>query len=134
MDLDRKLVRYAGAAMAAAMAVIYYLIGAGVLTVVTPTGEEDGLLVFGILAGTAFAAGAALLLIFDARILWIAGALFQVLVVLMYIAVAPQRDPHFEVWGITLRLIQIPLIAGLLYLAIRAPHPSPRATRAGAGA
>ena len=124
MDLDRRLVRYVGAAAAALMAVIYYLIAAGVLVVVTPTTQNDDMLVFGLMAGTAFLTGAALLVLFDVRILWIVGLLFQVFVVVTYVTVAPQRVPEYEPWGITLRLLQIPLMAALAYLAVRAPHPS----------
>ena len=127
MDLDRKLVRYVGAGISLVMALIYYLIGAGAITVVTPTPAGDSMLVFGLLAGSAFATGAALLAMYDVRILWIVGLLFQVFVVFTYFAVAPQRDPQFEVWGITLLLIQIPLTVALAYLTFRPQHTVRRA-------
>jgi hypothetical protein len=45
------------------------------------------------------------------------------LVVWGYFAVAPSRTPAFEVWGITLRIIQVPLFAALVLLALRTPEP-----------
>ncbi len=60
------------------------------------------------------------------RSLWIAGAVFQVFVYFAYFNVAPQRDPPFEVWGITLRIIQIPLLLAVAWLALR---PQEAATR-----
>jgi hypothetical protein len=74
---------------------------------------------FGAAAGAAFLLGAALLVAFDRRVLWILGAILQVFVVWGYFAVAPDRTPSFEAWGIALRVIQLPLFAALLYLAVR---------------
>jgi hypothetical protein len=51
------------------------------------------------------------------------GAVLQLLVVWGYFAVALDRTPAFEVWGITLRFIQLPLFAALVYLSLRAPQP-----------
>lgn len=128
MLLDRHLVRYAAAALAVAMAVIYYLIGLGVLEVVTETPEGMSLFWFGIPAGSAFLLGAVLLVGFDRRILWMLGAVLQVFVVIGYLMVAPDRTPAFETWGITLRIIQVPLLAALVYLALRAPGRHTRQT------
>ena len=122
--MERRTVRYVGAAAAAAMAAIYYLIGIGVLKVVDPgatTGDTPDMLVFGAGAGTMFLVGAILLFGTDRRLLWVGGAVLQVLVAAMYVAVSPSRTPQFELWGITLRLIQVPLFAALLYLAWHAP-------------
>ena len=123
--MDRRTVRYVGALAAAAIAAIYYLIGIGVLKVVDPgatAGDAPDMIVFGGGAGTMFLVGAILLFGTDRRLLWIVGAILQVLVAAMYVAVAPSRSPQFEPWGITLRLIQVPLFAALLYLAWRAPR------------
>jgi glucose dehydrogenase len=95
------------------------LIGVGVLTVVTPVDGDQSMLVFGVSAGAAFVLGAALLFAFDRRALWILGAVLQLFVVWGYFAVAPDRTPSFEAWGISLRILQIPLLAALVYLALR---------------
>jgi hypothetical protein len=119
--MSRLTVRWIGAACAAAMAVIYFAIGSGVVQVVEPTDPPVDLLPFGALAGGAFLLGALLLATLDRRVLWILGAAFQIGVAIMYVVVSQQRTPPFEVWGITLRIIQIPLLAVLAYLALRAP-------------
>lgn len=119
MNLSRTTIRHAGAAMAALMAAIYFLIGAGVLQVVTPNDDPGFLFAFGASAGGAFLLGALLLVRFDRRWLWALGAIFQVFVFWGYFTVAPDRTPAFEPWGITLRIVQVPLLIALLYLAIR---------------
>jgi len=87
----RQTVRYVAAALAATMALIYFSIGAGVLNVVTPVDGDSSMLGFGAAAGAAFLLGAALLVAFDRRVLWILGAILQVFVVWGYFAVAPDR-------------------------------------------
>lgn len=119
MNLSRTTIRHAGAAVAALMAAIYFLIGAGVLQVVTPNDDPGFLFVFGASAGGAFLLGALLLMRFDHRWLWILGAALQVFVFWGYFTVASDRTPAFEPWGITLRIVQVPLLIALLYLAIR---------------
>ena len=76
---------------------------------------------FGVFAGLAFVLGASLLLAVDRRALWIAGAIFQVGVIVMYIAVAPQRTPAFETWGILIKLFQVAILVALVELVVRAP-------------
>ena len=119
MKLRRTTIRHAGAVVATVMAMIYFLIGAGVLQVVTPNEDPGFLFVFGASAGGAFLMGALLLMRFDRRWLWMLGAAFQVFVYWGYFAVAPDRTPAFEPWGIALRIVQVPLLIALLYLAVR---------------
>ena len=119
MKLSRATIRHAGAVVASVMAAIYFLIGAGVLQVVTPNEDPGFLFVFGASAGGAFLLGALLLMRFDRRWLWMLGAAFQVFVYWGYFAVAPDRTPAFEPWGIALRIVQVPLLIALLYLAVR---------------
>jgi hypothetical protein len=121
MHMDRHQVRLLGAALAAAMAAIYVLIGLGVLVVVEPVDGGPSMLSFGLSAGTAFLLGAVLLGTQDRRILWVAGIGFQILVIAMYFAVAPSRTPSYEVWGLTLRVLQVPLTLVLVRLAWSAP-------------
>ena len=121
--MNRHTIRLVAAGLAAAMAVIYFLIGVGVLTVVDGQAGDPSMLGFGASAGALFLVGAILLFEFDRRWLWIAGALLQIFVAAMYVAVSPERTPAFEVWGITLRVIQVPLFAALVYLALRPTAP-----------
>ena len=121
--MSRHAIRIAGAVAAAVMAVIYFGLGLGTLQVIDPATQKESLLPFGAAAGGAFLLGAALLVLADRRILWVLGAIFQVGVAIMYVVVGQQRTPPFEVWGITLRLIQVPLFIALVYLAVRRPTP-----------
>ncbi|MGZ8562839.1 MAG: hypothetical protein ACXWWU_04385 [Candidatus Limnocylindria bacterium] len=129
MNLSRTTIRRAGAMVAAVMAMIYFLIGAGVLQVGGSNEEREFLWVFGALAGGAFLLGAVLLMRLDRRWLWMLGAAFQVFVYWGYFSVAPDRTPAFETWGITLRIVQVPLLIALLYLAVRPPEPRPAEIR-----
>lgn len=118
IPISRRTARYLAAALAGAIATVYFSIAAGVLTVVTSAENDGSMVAFGISAGAAFLVGTLLLLAFDRRVLWILGAVLQVLVVWGYFAVAPDRTPAFEFWGISLRAIQVPLFAALVYLAV----------------
>jgi hypothetical protein len=125
MDLTRRRVRYIAGSAAAAMAAIYYLIGLGVLNIGgSTTGEMVDLGVFGGGAGTAFLILAALLFTTDRRWIWAIALVFQVFVYLIYVTASGGRDPAFEMWGITLRLLQLPVLIGLIYLSIRPTHRS----------
>jgi hypothetical protein len=126
MRLWRRTIRYTAAAVAASMALIYFGIGLGVLDVGGSEADQTFLIVFGGLAGGAFLLGALLLVRFDRRWLWVVGAVFQIFVYWAYFNVAKTRTPPFEVWGIALRIIQLPLLAALIYLAVRAPEPTSR--------
>jgi len=128
--LTRKRVRLIAAAAAATMAVIYYLIGLGVLYIGTgKSGEMVDLRVFGGGAGTAFLLLAVLLLTTDRRWIWILAALAQLWVYVIYMAASAGREPPFEIWGITLRILQLPVLAGLVYLSLTPTDHS--ATRQG---
>jgi hypothetical protein len=39
----------------------------------------------------------------------------------MYFSLASKRNPHFEMWGIVIRVVQFPLLASLIYLAVTSP-------------
>ena len=85
---------------------------------------QASMLAFGLPAALAFAVGAALLVLTDRRVLWVIGAVLQVLVISMYFAVAPTRVPSFEIWGIVVRVAQVTLLAVLAYLAVTRPGRS----------
>ena len=119
--IARRTVRYVAAALSATMAAIYALIGLGVLDVGGSAADKEGLWMFGAMAASAFALGAVLLLATDRRWLWILGVAFQMFVYVMYLVVSERRTPPFEIWGITLRIIQLPLLAALVALVVTPP-------------
>ena len=114
----RRRVRLFAAAMAAIVGLLYLLIGLSFVQVVQPApGDSSAQLYFGLPAALAFLFGACLLLLTDHRWLWVLGAILQVLVMSMYFAVAPTRVPSFELWGVLIRIAQVPLLIALAYLA-----------------
>lgn len=98
-------------AAAAATSVLYLAIFAGVLSVGRADVGELGIL--GV-AGAVFAAFAALLWWVRHRAVWIGVALFQLPLAAMYVAIAPERDPSFEVWGLTIRALSVVLVVALV--------------------
>jgi hypothetical protein len=46
-------------------------------------------------------------------------------VIVMYVVVAPQRTPSFEVWGILIKVLQATILAALTYLVLKSPAPRP---------
>lgn len=122
MRLDRHQVRALGAIVSGAMAVIYFLIGLGVLGIGgSRSGESVDLAMFGFAAGSAFLILALLLRLTDRRWLWVSALVAQVWVFLLYFAVSGTREPPFEVWGIVLRALHVPLMLALGHLAWRGP-------------
>jgi hypothetical protein len=119
LGMSRRTIRFGAAAVAAIMAATYFLIGLGVLNVGGSDSARAFLWVFGALAGGAFLLGAILLVTVDRRWVWVAGLLFQVFVYWAYVDVSKTRTPPFETWGITLRIVQLPLLVALGYLAIK---------------
>jgi hypothetical protein len=109
---QRRLVRLVAASISALTAVLYLLIGFGVLQVVETSSPDAP-------SGGAYLVGALLLISLDRRSLWVAGACLQVAVIVMYVVVGQQRTPSFEVWGLTIKAAQLVLLGALLYLAIR---------------
>lgn len=119
--MRRQTVRYAAAGVATVMALIYFMIGFEVVQIVTDQPAGSDIFGFGVGAGLLFLATAALTVLVDRRIVWAIAAVMQVLIAVMYFAVSPMRDPSFEMWGITLRVLQLGLFAALTYLALHKP-------------
>ncbi len=118
----RRAVRYLAAGLCVATALIYIAIGLGAISVVDEvSASAPPMLVFGAAAGATFLAGAVLLVATDQRVLWVVGALYQVAVIVMYLDVAPQRTPSFELWGVLIKILQVAILAALVYLAVRQP-------------
>jgi len=121
-EARRRTIRRVAAAASAATAALYFGIGLGVLTVVAEVSPAaPSMFDFGMPAGAAFLLGAVLLFAVDQRLLWLLGAILQVGVIVMYIAIAPQRTPSFEVWGILIKVLQATILAALVYLLLPGP-------------
>jgi hypothetical protein len=113
---DATTLRRFAAGVTGLMALIYLLIFAGPLSIGEATSGDLGIL--GV-AGLVFA-GMALLLWFVAKPLVLGAiAAVQVPIFAMYLAVAPERDPSFELWGVSLRVLQVVLVGALLMLLAR---------------
>jgi hypothetical protein len=121
----RRTIRVGLAVLSIATAAIYLGIGLGVLRVVDAAEGAPDLFGFGASAAAAFLFGTVLLLRFDHRGLWVLGAILQVSVVVMYFAVAPQRTPSFEAWGLLIKVLQVAIFAGLLFLVVGTPRRDP---------
>ena len=114
--------RYFAAALAAVAAVGYFLIAAHVLPVVE--NMDRSLTVFGLIAGCGFMFIAVVLLFVKRRIVWILGALLQVFVIAMYFVVGRDRTPHYEIWGLLLRIPQMLILVTLAYLSMKPTRTS----------
>jgi hypothetical protein len=120
--------RLAIAGLAAGSAVVYALIGFGVVGVVEAGPDDPSLFWFGIPASLAFLFGAVIMLASDRVLWWALGAIFQVFTIAAYFDVADRRTPAYEFWGIALRIVQMLILAGLVVLIARYPQ---RARRVG---
>jgi hypothetical protein len=122
-DRSRRQLRTWGAALCGAIALIYAAIALHLVSIVDGPAAEVARTqwAFAAPAAVVFLLGAFLLLRYDDRRLWAVGAVLQVLVFAMYLAVAPERQPAYELWGVTLRLLQLGLLVPLVLLAVRRP-------------
>jgi hypothetical protein len=109
--------RSAAAIVAALIAGVYGLIFAGVLSV--GRAEAGDLAILGV-AGAVFAVLALLLWRVPSRLLWAGVGLLQLLLTAMYVAVSPERDPSFEIWGLTIRGLSLVLLGILVALLVGA--------------
>lgn len=116
---SRERVRYIASGLAGATAVLYFLIGLGVVRVAESSADTPDLFEFGAMTGGAFAFGALLLAVTDRRELWVMGALLQMVVLIGYVAAADMRTPAFEFWGLAIKVFQLLLLVALTYLALR---------------
>jgi hypothetical protein len=110
-------------AASALIAALYLLIFAGVLSVGRAEAGDLGIL--GV-AGGVFVVIALLLWRLRSRVLWAGVAVLQLLLTAMYVAVAPERDPSFEVWGLSIRAV-----SGVLFVAVVAMLVASRQDRTG---
>jgi hypothetical protein len=115
MGADR--MRFVAAGVAGLVAVLYLLIGFDVITVVQDQAEAGAAPV--VIAGVLFAALAVLLLSTSSQRVLIAGAVLQVVVLLMYLVVSAERVPAFEAWGLGIKALQVGLLAAFVAMLMR---------------
>jgi len=112
------MLRLGLAAVAVAVAVVYILIATQSIHVAETAGKGSPFVpMFG--AAVAFLILAALLVLFDKLLIYLTGIALQLVVLIGYFAVAPSRDPHVEVWGIGLKIVQVLMLVVLVYLALK---------------
>ena len=117
---NRIALRYGAALIAGVVAVLYFLIAAGTIVVLTDQAQSgDG--VIPAVAGVAYAVLAVLLALTGKRSLLIAGAALALFTILGYFVVAPNRTPQFEAWGIAIKVLQAAIALGLGYLGLTKP-------------
>ena len=111
--------RSAAGTLAAVVAALYLIVGFEVVRVDGIADVEPGPAVPLVIAGVLFAALAALLFVVRRRIVWVLGAALQVLVIVGYVAISSERDPAFEPWGLTIKVLELALLVALSALALR---------------
>ncbi len=116
-------VRYLAVAAAAVTAVLYFLIGLQVLHIGESTSaaaaDKPDIFAFGAMTGVAFTVTAVLLYLFRSRPLWIAVIVLQVIVLAGYVAISGQRNPPYEIWGLTIKALQAVILVAVAYLLTR---------------
>lgn len=119
--------RYLGVAAAVAAAVLYLLIGVGVLSIGTAaSGQAPDLLSFGLLMGVLFGGVATLLVFVRSRAVWLVVGLFQVLVIVGYFAMSGIRTPAVEPWGLLVKACQAVVLVAVALLALGWPQEARR--------
>lgn len=120
-DAARPRLRAIAATLAATVAAVYGLIALHVVTVLEGPASQVARDQFAFAgpASLVFIVGALLLARYDDRRLWVLGAVLQLLIIAMYLSVADERQPAFELWGVTLRALQVFLLVPLTLLALR---------------
>jgi hypothetical protein len=99
--------------------VLYLLIALQVINVADMTGKDSPFVPM-VAAAAAFWLGAVLLVLVDRWLVWLLGGAVQLAVLIGYLMVAPSRDPHYEAWGLLIKVAQVVILLLLLYLAFTA--------------
>ena len=122
--MERALLIATGSVVATAL--LYFLIGLGVLNIGTSKeGAGNDLLGFGTVSGVAYLIVATLIYLIKRKLVWILAAVFDLLVIIVYFAVAGIRQPPYEVWGLLIKVLEVVLLGALAYLIYGARKPSP---------
>ena len=117
-------VRRAAAVTAGIIAVLYVLTGTGWVAVTAE--QEPGVIPPLLVGAVAYALLSALLVLARGRGPLVAGVALQVPALLLYVAIAAERIPAFEVWGLTIKALQVALLAACLALIARTRSPAAR--------
>ncbi len=104
-----------GVGASAVIALLYGGLYVGVLSIPGASDGERGIL--GV-AAAVFVVLTALLWWKPNRLVLAAGAALQVLLSWMYLAIAPERDPAFEIWGVSIRVVSLALLLTLVSLLL----------------
>lgn len=118
---NRVFLRYTAAGIAAVVAVLYFLIALGTIVVLTDQAQSGGAAIPAA-AGVAFAVLAVLLALSGRRAVLFTGVALAIFTIVGYFAVAPNRTPQFETWGIVIKALQAFLGLALGYLAFAQPR------------
>lgn len=97
----------AAALTAVVIAAVYGLLAAGVLDLGAAESGELGIL--GVAGGVHLLLAAALWT-WPRRLVLSTTVVLQLALAAMYVAIAPERDPHYEVWGVTIRALSVLLV------------------------
>lgn len=101
--------------LSAGIALMYGLMFLGILSVEGAADADRQILGF---AAAVFVVLTMSLWWWQSRLLWVGAAGLQLLMGAMYLTIAPERDPSFEVWGLTVRALSLVLLASLVGLLV----------------
>lgn len=119
--MNTSVVRNVAVGASVVAAALYLGIGLGVLDIGgSADGSDPGLLEFGVMMAAVSGITAVLLWFVRSRLLWIAVALTQFVVLFGYVAFAPHREPAFEPWGIAIKVAQAVVLGSMVYLVAHA--------------
>lgn len=118
--LESPRLRAGGAAASAVAALVYLLIGLGILSIGTArSGEAPDLPQFGVTMAVVSLAIAAVLLRLRSRIVLGAVAVLQLVVIVGYFALAGIRVPPVELWGLVIKGLQLVALGVTVALVVR---------------
>jgi hypothetical protein len=126
--MSTSVVRAVAVGASLVAAALYLLIGFGIVDIGESEGSDPALIQFGLLMGAIFAITAGLLWFVQTRLVLIAAAVVQVIVLIGYVAVASSREPAFELWGILVKVAQAVVLVAVAYLFIRGREHEPTTT------
>ncbi len=118
-------VRGAAVALTGATAVLYFVVGFAIVDI--SNGTDEGPIVPLVMTAVVFAALTVVLAVRSDRNSYLAGAALCAIAIVGYFVIAPSRDPSFEAWGLSIKAVQVVLLAALAWLA---RHGAERASTA----
>lgn len=127
MPEPRQVLRLVAVALSAVVAALYAVVGFELVSVRGVTGVEPGPAVPLVIAAFAFAALTAALALRPRPPVYIAGIVLSLVVLIGYVVVAPSRHPPFEAWGLSIKAVEILLLAVLFRLLLWRPVDAPEA-------